>query len=148
MSTIRKIYWLLFLAVGSAAIFASDLTRGASSKDDIAIYEGADRNQRLTAAAKKEGSLLLYTSIAATDLPVITEDFTKQYGIKVNVWRAANDKVLQRIIKEAGAGRHDFDIAQIASLELEALHREKLLQEVRSPHLKELIPAAVPPHKE
>src|SRR4051812_18914138 len=120
MNTVRKIYWLLLLALCGAPIFASDLPKGAPSKNEIATYEDADRNQRLIAAAKKEGSLLLYTSIAAKDLPAITEEFTKQYGIKVNVWRAANDKVLQRIVGEATAGRHDFDVAQIASLELEA----------------------------
>ncbi|HLQ24676.1 MAG TPA: extracellular solute-binding protein [Acidiferrobacterales bacterium] len=148
-SFLRNIYLILFLAAfGAPASVFAQLNKETASAAEIAMYEGTDRAQRLIAAARKEGSLLLYTSIAAQDLPVITDDFAKKYGIKVNVWRAANDKVLQRVVKEAAAGRHDFDVAQVATIELEAMHREKLLQEVRSPHFKELIPAAVPPHKE
>ena len=112
----------------------------------IAMYEGADRLERLIAAAKKEGALNLYTSIAASDISLMTGEFEKRYGVKVNVWRAANDKVLQRVMAEQAAHRSDVDIVQIASLELEALARENALQEVRSPIFSQLIAGAVPKH--
>jgi iron(III) transport system substrate-binding protein len=113
----------------------------------ITTYDGADRMERLIAGAKKEGTLTLYTSIAAADLGLMTADFEKKYGIKIALWRAANDKVLQRVIAEQAARRNEVDVVQIASLELEALARENVLQEVRSPTLNQLIPGAVPKHR-
>jgi len=115
---------------------------------EIAMYEGADRDQRMMAGAKKEGSLLIYTSIAEKDLMAFTGDFEKRYGVKAIVWRASTNKVLQRAVLEAKANRFDFDVVHISAPEMEALHREKLLQEARSPHFKDLIPGAIPAHKE
>ncbi len=111
-------------------------------------YAGADRAQRLLAAAKKEGSFTFYTTIAEKDLPTIIGPFEKKYGIKVNTWRAGTDKVLQRTLSEAAARRYDVDAIHFGSPEMEALHREQILQPVASPYFKELIPGAVPGHRE
>ena len=107
-----------------------------------------DRATRLLAAAKAEGSLTLYTSIAEKDIAPLIEPFQKKYGIKVNVWRASGDSVLARIVNETRAKRYTADALHIGSVELEALSREKLLQAVASPHFAELIPGTVPAHKE
>ncbi len=116
---------------------------------EVALYEGADRMQRLVAAAKQEGALTFYTSVNKLqhDSPIIGA-FQQKYGIKVTVWRAASEKVLQRVLIEAKAERFDVDVVTITGSELEALHREKLLQEIKSPYFRDLIPAALPPHRE
>jgi iron(III) transport system substrate-binding protein len=106
---------------------------------EIAQYEGTDRNERITAAAKKEGTLNLYTSIAQTDTDAIVSDFEKKYGIKVVVWRASTEEVLQRSVQEAKAGKYNFDVVHISGPQMEAMHREKLLQAVNSPYMKDLI---------
>src|SRR5713226_3174467 len=124
----------LFLITFNACLIAF-----AQSAAEITMYEGADRPQRLLQGAKKEGSLLLYTNIAATDLEKIAADFAKRYGIKLNVWRALADKVLQRVLTEANANRFEVDVVQLASPQMEALHREKFLQEMRSPYFKDLV---------
>ncbi len=49
---------------------------------------------------------------------------------------------------EARAGRFEADVVHNPSPEMELLHRERLLQEVRSPHQGQLIPEAVAPHRE
>ena len=49
---------------------------------------------------------------------------------------------------EARAGRFDVDIIDTNGPEMETLHREKLLQEVKSPYLADLIPQAILPHRE
>jgi len=72
----------------------------ASQAQSLATYEGADRMEKIVAAAKKEGELTLYTTIAEKDLPAIIGPFEKKTGIKVTVWRAGTDKVLQRAIAE------------------------------------------------
>jgi len=74
--------------------------------------------------------------------------FEARHGIKVNMWRAASDKVLARVLAEAKAGRHDVDIVETNAPPLESLHRERLLQQVRSPEHAALIAAALPAHGE
>jgi len=99
-------------------------------------------------AAKKEGTLTFYTTIAEKDLPVIIKPFEDKYGIKVNVWRAGTDKVLQRAVAETRAKRYEFDAVHFGAPEMEALSREKILAPVTSPVHKDLLPGSVPAHKE
>jgi iron(III) transport system substrate-binding protein len=98
------------------------------------------------AAAQKEGSLTLYTSFAEKDLPPLILAFEKKYGIKVSVWRAGSEKVLQRTLAEAAARRYEVDAIHSSALEMETLHREKILQPVASPYSADLIAGALRPH--
>jgi iron(III) transport system substrate-binding protein len=74
--------------------------------------------------------------------------FEKKYGVKVNVWRASSEKVLQRALQEARGNKHTMDVAETNGPELEAMSREKILAAVKSPHLAELIGPAIRPHGE
>ncbi len=114
---------------------------------NLATYEGPDRLERIVAAAKKEGQLTLYTTIAEKDLPTLIKPFEAKYGIKVNVWRAGTDKVLQRTLAEAAAKRDEVDAVHFGSPEMEALAREKVLQPVASPTYRLLQPGSVPAHR-
>lgn len=140
----KRHFFLFALVV--CAVCSAFAQNNAATVAAIATYEGADRMERLIAGAKKEGTLTLYTSLAASDVTLMTAEFEKRYGVKVTVWRAANDKVLQRVMAEQTAHRYDVDTVQIGSLELEALARENALQEVRSPIFANLIAGAVPKH--
>ncbi len=121
----------------------------ASAQDPSLLhYEGADRPERVLAAAKKEGRLTLYTAFRPQDLPALIEPFEKKHGIKVTAWRSGATNVLQRVIKEAAGDRHEVDVVMIPSSEMEALRREKLLQPVRTPAMKDLLAAAQPAHHE
>jgi iron(III) transport system substrate-binding protein len=111
-------------------------------------YTGADRTEKLVAEAKKEGGLMLYTSIASADMPLLKDGFEKKYGIKLSVWRGGSAQVLQRSITEAAAKRYQVDAIHIGAPEMEGLHREKILQPVNSPIFKSLITDAVAPHRE
>jgi iron(III) transport system substrate-binding protein len=51
-------------------------------------------------------------------------------------------------VTEARAGRFEVDIFDTNGPEMESLHREKILQEVKSPYLADLIPQAIMPHRE
>ena len=129
--------------VATQVVFAADI-----SVDVLANYEGADRSQRLLEGAKKEGVLNLYTSLTVEDMTVLNAAFEKTYGIKVRMWRASCDKVLQRVLAEYQAGRAEVDIVECNAPPLEAMHREGVLQAVRSPWQADLIAAAVPAHRE
>ena len=132
----------MFLAILATALpgFAQDAS--------LAQYDGPDRTQKLIAAAQKEGSLALYTSFAEKDLPPLTGAFEKRYGVKVRIWRANSEKVVQRTLAEAAARRHEVDAIHSSALEMEALHREKILQAVALPRSTELIKGALRPHGE
>lgn len=133
----------ILLTLGAPAALAQN--KGSA---EAAGYTGADRQKRLVAAAKKEGELLIYTSAPVDDMAVLTAAFEKKYGIKVKVWRAGSEKVLQRTVTEGRANRFDVDIIETNGPELESLYREKMLQEVKSPYLVDLIPQAILPHRE
>ena len=115
----------------------------AAAQRDLYEYSGPDRMERIAAAAKKEGTLTLYTTIAEKDLPAVVKPFEDKYGIKVTIWRAGTDKVLQRTIQEERAGRHDVDVVHFGSPEMEALAREKILAPVASPVHKDLLEGSV-----
>ena len=100
------------------------------------------------AAVGKDTALTLYTSMPEKDLPALVGPFEKKHGITVKLWRASSAKILQRALSEAGARRFDVDAFLMSGPELEALHREKLLQPIGSPHVKGLIPGALRQHRE
>jgi len=135
---------LFLLAVGASGVAWGQARPDAS----IALYDGPDREQRLLAGARREKTLMFYTSLHEQNLPAILAAFEKKYGVKAKPWRSGADKVLQRIVAEAGAGRYDVDAVHVGSGELEALHRERLLTEVRSPHQRDLLPSAMPAHRD
>lgn len=134
--------------LAALALLAAAAPGLAQSAAGIAMYEGADRAQRLADGAKKEGTVVIYTSAPPDDMAVLAAAFEKKHGVKLQVWRASSEKVVQRTVTEARAGRFEADIIETNGPDIEALQREKLLQEVRSPHLADLIPGAIPPHRE
>ena len=113
----------------------------------IYMLEAADRQQRLVAGAKREGAVVLYTSLNTQDSGPLTAAFERAYGVETQVWRAASERVVQRAVAEARAGRIGFDVIETNAPEMEALYREGLLDEFRSPAFPELAPAAFPPHR-
>jgi ABC-type Fe3+ transport system substrate-binding protein len=132
-----------------AALVALPVFAWAQAPDpsaQIVLTERADREQFLAQGAKKEGEVVVYTSLISEDLSALSAAFEKKYGVKVKGWRAGSEKVLQRAVTEARANRHDADIIETNGPELEAIYREKILQPFKSPHLKDLMPQALRPH--
>jgi iron(III) transport system substrate-binding protein len=141
--------WASALLLASVATLCSagEAAKAPLSVAAMAVYQGPDRQERLVAAAKAEGGeMSLYHVYPA--LTQVAAAFTTKYGIKVKAWRAGSEGVLQRIGNEARGNRFEVDIVQNNAPENEAAHREKLLQEVRSPFVADLVPQASPAHKE
>ena len=139
---LRSLASALLCCMAQTGALAQDAGKAAR---DLALYQGADREAKLMELAKKEGELSVYHVYPA--LPVVMAAFTKKYGIKVRAWRAGSEAVLQRVSAESRGGRFDVDIVQNNAPENEAAYREKLLQEVWSPGLKDLVPGAAPAHR-
>ena len=115
---------------------------------EIATYEGADREQRLVESAKREKEVAFYSSMPPEDIALLAAAFDKKYGVKVKVWRADSESLPQRIINDAKARRYEVDIVLGANSALEPLHREHLLQEVKSPYLAGIVSEAIVPHRQ
>ena len=138
----RKLLPAVFLA---ATCFAANAQ--TARHDELFRYKGPDRESRLVEQAKKEGTVVLYTSLAPTESKPLAEAFEKKYGVKVELWRALSDKVVQRVITEAQGNRHTVDVVETNGPEMEAIAQEKLLAEVHSPHLADLPADGIPPHR-
>jgi iron(III) transport system substrate-binding protein len=138
----------LLLSVAGFSIAATGFAQPKADRTvaDIALMQGSDRLQTLIEGAKKEGELNIY--LVYPGVTQVADAFTKKYGIKVKNWRSGSENVLQRIVSEARGGRFEVDITENNAPEMEALRREKLLQQVMSPHHSDLMPQAVPAHKE
>ncbi|MEA3071290.1 MAG: iron(III) transport system substrate-binding protein, partial [Alphaproteobacteria bacterium] len=90
---------VLFALVAFALLPSSANAQSADpGAPGIYTYHGADREQNLIAQARKEGTLALYTSMATTESGPLSQAFEKKYGIKVQLWRALSENVLQRAL--------------------------------------------------
>jgi iron(III) transport system substrate-binding protein len=144
----RNLHHIWFAPLAGLLLYATPALAQTNRLAEIAAYQGPDRQQRLVEGAKKEGEVMFYSSIPVEDLAVLTAAFDKKYGVKVKVWRADSEGFLQRIVNEAKAKRYEVDVMAGSSSALEPLHREKLLSEVKSPYLADLIPESIASHRE
>src|SRR5258705_389940 len=113
----------------------------------VYLYAGPDREQRLVQAARKEGALVVYTSLATSESVPLTQAFEKKYGVKVELWRSLSDQVVRRALNEAKARRHVVDVIETNAPELEPLPRERALARFSSPHIADIPQWGVPAHR-
>ena len=136
----------LGLLVIAGLVAVTGLAGAGNAQDVTSAVTGAltgpGRTARLIAGAKKEGFVTLYSSAAVEDMAPVVTAFEKKYGVKVRVWRAALNDILQRALTEARAGRNDVDIIETGMGEMEALAREGLLQAVNSPFFADVMTQA------
>jgi iron(III) transport system substrate-binding protein len=121
--------------------------RGGAVNDDVFQYRGADRDARLVERAKREGRVVLYTSLAPTESRPLADAFENKYGVRVELWRALSDQVVQRVLTEARGRRHAVDVIETNGPEMEMLARERVTAAFHSPHAADLPAQAVPAHR-
>jgi iron(III) transport system substrate-binding protein len=139
---------LLLIARSALPLTLSPAFAQTATLADLAFYSGPDRTERLIAGAKREGVVSIYTSLTVDDMKVLGGAFEKKYGVKLQLWRSSSEDIVQRAVVEARGGRFEVDAIETSAVEMEQLHREKLLQEVKSPSIADLDPAALLPHRE
>ena len=141
---IRYLKLLCGLAVAMLLCVPLAPQRGS---DAVYLYRDADRDQRLIEKARREGTLVMYTSLATTESIQLTKAFEKKYGIKVELWRATRDKAVQRVITEGQIKRFVVDVIETNGPELEMIVWEKLLSQFFSPYFADLRTLAIPAHR-
>jgi iron(III) transport system substrate-binding protein len=96
----------------------------------------------------QDKTVVLYTSLAPTESGPLGKAFEKKTGIKVEIWRALSEKVVQRALTEHQAKRYAVDVIETNGPEMEMLARENLFAELTSPYLADIPPNAIPKHRQ
>ena len=148
----ERLRWIAFLLAAIVGLVALLLSGGSAPAQtsrlaEVADDQGPGRTQRLIDGARREGALTFYSNAPTADNAALVGAFEKKYGIKVNLYRASSEEVRQRVINEARARRFEVDFILNNSPAMEALQAEKLLYEVKSPYLADLMPSAVPQYR-
>jgi iron(III) transport system substrate-binding protein len=102
---------------------------------DLAVYTGADREQMLMAGAQKEGGkVVLYTS--NSQIEGLMQDFQKKYPfLKVDVLRAMNVQIQQRLSEEFRANNVLADVVESSGTGMGQMLPLDFFQEFVSPDL-------------
>lgn len=66
----------------------------------------------LVPAAKKEGRVLVYGTLESPIFEVIQALFREKYGIPVEYFRLASNRLLDRVLTEVRAGKPQFDVVR------------------------------------
>ena len=99
----------------------------------------ANNHESLIEGAKKEGSLVLYTSMTVDQAQKLNDAFRVKYPfLQVQMFRAVGERLLTKIMTETQAGRFDFDVVQSAETQAYFLKKRNLLAKYLSPETKQL----------
>jgi iron(III) transport system substrate-binding protein len=94
------------------------------------------------AASAAEDEVVWYTAMNVPDTEALRKPFNERYpSVKLTVMRATGEKVRTRILTEARANRHAWDVVSFNLLDMDALNREGLLAAYTSPETATGYPA-------
>lgn len=145
----RRCVSLFAVLIAAATMTAGVIAQTVPERNAaVYLYKGADRDQRLLERARKEGQLTFYTSLATTESIPLTQAFEKKTGVKVLLWRALSEEVVQRALNESRGRRHVMDVVETNGPEVETLTREQITAEYYSPHTAKYPPWATPAHRQ
>jgi iron(III) transport system substrate-binding protein len=126
-ATIGLAFALVSCGASPTATNTSSGPNDAGAKfEQYEALKGKERRDRLVQDAKAEGELSLYTSMTSDVADAVTKAFTAQTGVKVSLYRAASETVLQRLLQEASANHPGADVVETDALEMAAIGKEKL----------------------
>lgn len=84
--------------------------------------------------AKAEGAVVFYTSAGLTEMKPLVDGFSRKFPfIKVELYRAISEKLLNKILTEERAQTHRFDVVLTNTLELDDLITRGLMVRYKSP---------------
>jgi iron(III) transport system substrate-binding protein len=107
-----------------------------SSAAEMAAYTGPDRERLLVEAAKREGKVVWYTTLAVVQNKQIAATFEGKYpGVKVETYRTGSSALVQRVLNEAQARRHIADAIETTLPGMLTFRDNQLLLPYTSPYL-------------
>jgi ABC-type Fe3+ transport system substrate-binding protein len=120
------------IALATAAQAAS-----AQSPQDILLYKGPDRQEKLIEGAKKEGQVVIYSAMIVNQaMRPIAEKFGKKYPfVKLTYWRADSEEIVQKAATEMRANNIVADMVEGTGVGEEAI-AANLLQPFQTPAIE------------
>jgi iron(III) transport system substrate-binding protein len=89
---------------------------------------------KLIEGAKKEGSMVWYTSTSVEDIKRLFDAFNKKYPfIKTEFFNAGSARLFNRILNESRVGKVFFDVVAVRGVETQQLIKGGFLQRYMSP---------------
>ena len=127
---------------GSGGDNASDgPTKAEQLFEDVMALSGQERRDKLVELAGEEGQLNLYTSMTSDVADAVSEAFTDQFDIDVNLYRANGETVSQRVLQEQAAGYAGNDVVETDGIELAKLEQEGVMTAYEGER-RDLVPKA------
>jgi iron(III) transport system substrate-binding protein len=92
------------------------------------------QDSTLVDAAKKEGGkVVIYGSIENDTMDLISGALKKKTGLEVDYWRAAANKVTDRVTNESRSGRPLYDVVLTTRATMQLIQKEGFLARYESP---------------
>lgn len=110
----RSMLRMLALAATSLAVALSAPAAWAQSAQDILLYKGPDREQKLIEGARKEGQAVFYAPLIPNQaMRPLADGFSKKYPfIKLTTWRADSEDIVQKASAEVRANNVVADLIE------------------------------------
>ncbi len=97
----------------------------ASTVATAALYKGADRQTVLEEGARREGGLMIYTSMDLEESQPILEAFMRKYPfVRGEIYRAPGEDVAQKIITEYRGRKYLADIFEGTGIDVAKMIKE------------------------
>ncbi len=139
----RSFSLAIFMAL--VVVGVGNISAAPRTVEEVATYQGADRQTMLEAGAKAEGKLQMYTTFTQNE-PM--ERFGQKYPfIRVEVLRTTTTGATKRMLEEYKAGKHVVDLMNLPTAALLALREAGVLQPYYSSEMEMLHPDAVEPNR-
>ncbi len=106
--------WTGGLAAAAVALSLGAGPARAMTAEEILMYKGADREAVLLKGARKEGRMVIYSSLIVNQmLRPLTEAFKKKYPfLEVKYWRGSSGKTFRKVTAEMRAGKLVADVVE------------------------------------
>jgi ABC-type Fe3+ transport system substrate-binding protein len=100
-------------AIGLAVMIGAGAA-SAQSPQDILLYRGPDREEKLIEGAKREGQVVIYAALIQNQaMRPIAEGFGKKYPfVKLTTWRADSEAIVQKAAAEVRANNIVADLIE------------------------------------
>ena len=97
-------------------------------------FGAVDSRSALIESAKKEGKLMIYSSVSATDTATLGQKFQQKHPfIKPEFLRLGSERLLTRILQEARGGKQFADVFQTGVVEVYLFKEKGMLAKYASP---------------
>ncbi len=107
-----------------------------TTASELAVYQGADRQQVLEEGARKESTMTWYTSLAGPIVDRLLDGYKQRYPfMNTEVFRGAQNELLTKATQEAQAGQPSFDVLESQISAIKVLVEAKLVTPYYSPTL-------------